>query len=148
MSLAQQLQFDRSFDLPADRVFDALTEGPHLARWFCDECESEPRLDGRLVMRWTRSGASAEDFVARWWRFEPAVAASFQGGHRGYPDGDAGLVEFLLARGEGITHLSVRHSLPDTASYEPIANRYRETWPRALARLTEYLNSTTPTRTA
>ena len=143
MSLALQLQFDCSFACPANQVFTALTEGTHLSRWFCDGCESEPRLEGRLVMRWNRPGASGEDFVARWWRFEPGVAASFQGGHSGYPDGDAGLVEFLLDRVDGATRLSVRHSMPDTPPYEPIANRYRDAWPRALARLADHLTPTT-----
>lgn len=143
-----QLQFDCSFKVPAIRVFPALTEGPHLSRWLCDECECEPRLDGRLVMRWAGPGNSGEDFIARWWRFEPAVAASFQGGNAGYPGGDAGLIEFLLERVDDVTHLSVRHSMPDTAAYEPIAERYREAWPRALARLAGHLTPTTPSETA
>lgn len=142
------LEYDQLIDAPAARVFAALTEGWQLASWFCDGCESEPRPGGRLVMRWNRPDASREDFVATWQRFEPRLAASFRGGHAGYPDGDAGLVEFTLIPSADRTHLWVRHRMPDTAAYDSIAERYRSAWPRAIARLDQHLTPRTPRETA
>ncbi len=144
MSAVTLLEFDQLLDVPAARVFAALTEGHHLTQWFCDACESEPHAGGRLIMRWNRAGASREEFVATWRRFEPRIAVSFEGGHSGYPDGNAGEIEFTLIPAADRTHLWVRHRMPDTPAYEPIRTRYRDAWPRALARLALHLNPTTP----
>jgi len=143
MSATMLLEFDVLLDAPAARVFAAVTEGRHLTQWFCDACESEPHRGGRLLMRWTKPGASVEEFVALWQRIEPRIAASFQGGHAGYPDGNAGEIEFALIPAADRTHLWVRHRMPDTPPYLPIAERYRAAWPRALARLQKYLTPTT-----
>jgi len=134
------LAFDAALAAPAERVFAALTEARHLQRWFCDTCESEPRVNGRLLMRWTRPGSSREPFEARWVEFVPPTRAGFQGGHPGYPGGNAGTVWFELARdGAAATVLHVRHELPDRPEYAALLAPWREAWPRALERLRRHL---------
>jgi len=130
---------------PVASVFAALTEAGSLTRWFCDRAESEPRAGGRLVLGWNGAGAGAESFAGHWTAFEPFRACAYVGGHSGYPDGVAGLVEFALEphrSGKGLagaasggTRLSVRHTFPPRPEYETIATKYRFAWPRALARL-------------
>lgn len=133
------LRFVSTFAAPAELVFAALTEARHLERWFCDACECEPRPGGRLVLRWSHAGSSAEPFEACWLEFAPPLSAAYQGGHAGYPNGDAGTVGFKLARaGEG-TRLEVRHELPSAGEYAAQRHAWSEAWPRALARLTGYL---------
>ena len=133
------LAFDTHLPAPPGRAFGALTEGRHIARWFCDECTSEPREGGRLVMRWTGPGASAQPFEAVWTAFSPPHGCAYQGGHPGYPDGNAGAIEFTLLEAGAGTLLHVRHTLPDRAGYGPIAVRFQVAWPRALVRLAAYL---------
>jgi uncharacterized protein YndB with AHSA1/START domain len=133
------LEFRTELPAPPDRVFAALTEGPHLERWFCDRAEVHPVKGGRLLLRWSREGSAPEAFEARWVVFEPEVSCAYEGGHDGYPDGYAGRVGFELApQGDG-TVLVTRHRLPARPDYETIATRYREAWPRALTRLETYL---------
>ncbi len=142
---------DATFDLTFDarlaaapaRVFEALTEGRHIARWFCDECVSEPRLGGRLSMRWTRPGSSPQPFDAVWTAFQPGASCAFQGGHAGYPDGNGGAIEYTLVPAGTGTLLHVRHTLPDRAGYGPIAAKFQVAWPRALVRLEAYLTPST-----
>jgi uncharacterized protein YndB with AHSA1/START domain len=118
-------------------VFATLTEGDGLARWFCDRAESEPVAGGRLVLRWSRLGGSGLPFEGRWAEVRPPERCVFEGGNADYPDGYAGQVEFELAAEGSGTLLVTRHRLPQRPEYEPIAERYRGAWPRALARLVE-----------
>ena len=134
-----ELVFDATLEAPAERVFAALTEARHLQRWFCDACESEPRVNGRLLMRWTRPGSSREPFEARWVEFVAPARAGFQGGHVGYPDGNAGTVWYELLGSAAGTSLHVRHELPERKGYETLITPWREAWPRALVRLQRYL---------
>ena len=133
------LVFDATLEAPAERVFAALTQARHLECWFCDACESEPRVNGRLLMRWTRLGSSREPFEARWVEFVPPARAGFQGGHVGYPDGNAGTVWYELAANGTGTDLRVRHELPRRKGYETLITPWREAWPRALERLQRHL---------
>lgn len=133
------LQFDAALEAPIERVFAALTEARHLQRWFCDSCESEPRVNGRLVLRWNRPGSSREPFEARWVEFAPPLRAGFQGGHVGYPGGNAGTVWFELAGAREGTGLRIRHELPARAGYEALLEPWRAAWPRAIERLKRYL---------
>ncbi|OGF04982.1 MAG: hypothetical protein A2W00_08340 [Candidatus Eisenbacteria bacterium RBG_16_71_46] len=138
------LDFRTELRAPIERVFAAVTEGPHLAHWLCDEARSDPQPGGRLTLIWTRPGSTPQPFEARWVVFEPTSSAAFDGGHSGYPDGYAGRVGFELAsRGEG-TVLVTRHRLPARPDYEPISATYRAAWPRALERLVAYLDGETP----
>jgi len=133
------LEFDVALMAPPQRAFSAITEGRHLERWFCDACESEPHEDGRLTMRWHRANATRWPYEATWIAFEPPVRCACRGGHQGYPNRDAGLIEFSLEPRDGTTRLRVRHTLPATDEYAPIADEYRAAWPRALQRLASYL---------
>lgn len=129
------LAFDEELTAPPERVFPMCTRGDLLATWFCDEATSEPHPDGSLVMRWHRPGASSQPYVARWVEWDPPHRCAFEGGHSGYPGGYAGRVEIAIAPAAAGSRLSVRHRMPDTPDYLPIAERYRGAWPRALARL-------------
>lgn len=135
------LTFTLALEAPAGRVFAALTEARHLALWFCDQAESEPHAGGALILRWTRAGASAQPFVARWTEFAPGAIASFEGGHAGYPGGRAGAVRFELERSPaGGTRLVVTHEIPEGPEHEPFLDSWRTAWPRALDRLAHYLS--------
>ena len=132
-----------ALDATAERVFAALTDARQLERWFCDTCESEPRVNGRLMMRWDRAGSSSEPFEARWVEFAPYARAAFQGGHVGYPRGDAGTVWYVLEPDSHGTRLTVTHTLPAHAGYEPVLAAWKNAWPRALERLARYLTPAT-----
>jgi uncharacterized protein YndB with AHSA1/START domain len=124
---------------PPEQVFAALTRAEHLARWFCDEATSDPRPGGRLTFQWTRAGASDEPYVGVWQVFDPPRACAYDGGHAGYPNGDAGHVAFALAADGPGTRLHVTHAFPPGAGYESIAERYQGAWIRALERLGHHL---------
>jgi uncharacterized protein YndB with AHSA1/START domain len=128
------LAFELRLSAPPARVFAALTEADQLARWFCDEAEVERGAEGRIVMRWNRPGAIP--YQGRWVAYDPPRACAHEGGNSAYPGGYSGRVSFVLAADEGGgTRLSIRHQLPARAEYEPFVVRYREAWPRAIARL-------------
>jgi uncharacterized protein YndB with AHSA1/START domain len=133
------LVFPLALSAPRARVFAALTEARHLERWFCDHAASEPGLNGRLVLRWTRATSSPHAFEARWVEWDPPARAAFHGGHPGYPNGDAGIVTFTLEEDAAGTHLDVRHQVPDGPGHAPLAREWGAAWPRALARLAAYL---------
>ena len=133
------LEFRNEFAAPPARVFAALTEAEHLAHWFCDQAESDAAVGGRVTMRWTRPDSSPQAFEGRWAVFQAPLSCAYDGGHTGYPDGYAGRVGFELHAGDRGTVLITRHRLPQRLDYEPIAERYRGAWPRALARLATYL---------
>lgn len=137
------LEFRSQVAAPPDRVFAALTEGRHLSGWFCDHAESQPTNGGRLILSWAREGSTEEPFLGRWVVFETNLACAYEGGHPGYPDGYAGRVGFEMVGLLDGTMLVTRHRLPARPDYEPIAARYREVWPRVLARLAHYLTPTT-----
>jgi uncharacterized protein YndB with AHSA1/START domain len=134
-----ELVFETALTASVERVFAALTEARELQHWFCDACESEPRVNGRLLMRWTRAGSSHEPFEARWVEFVPPARAGFQGGHAGYPDGNAGTVWYELAGTTTGTGLRVRHEWPAHKDYGALITPWREAWPRALERLRRHL---------
>jgi uncharacterized protein YndB with AHSA1/START domain len=142
------LEFRTELCAPLERIFTALTEGPHLARWFCDHAESAPTAGGRMTLRWDRPGSSAQAFEGRWVVFRRPMSCAYEGGHAGYPDGYAGRAGFELALLGAGAVLITRHRLPARPDYEPIVEVYRAAWPRALARLAAYLDEAAEARSA
>lgn len=141
-----RLEFAVTLKAPVDRVFAAITDARHLEHWFCDACESEPRPNGQLVMRWTGAKSSDVPFEARWTELASPNRAAFRGGHVGYPDGDAGTVTFaLVAEGAG-TRLDVTHEFPAADAYARFRGEWSSAWPRALARLAASLEPVRATR--
>jgi uncharacterized protein YndB with AHSA1/START domain len=132
------LEFRTELGAPPERVFAALTEAAGLERWFCDAAEIHATNGGRLRLSW-KSEVASLPFEGRWVVFEPPHACAYEGGHAGYPDGYGGRVGFELSPRPGGTTLVTRHRLPARPDYEPFAATYRAAWPRALARLSEYL---------
>jgi len=119
---------------PAD-VFAALTEARGLERWFCARAASDARAGGALSLEWRGPDASREVYAGVWTEFRPALACAYRGGHAGYPGGEAGDVRLTLEPVAGGTRVAMRHTLPDGAAYDALAERYAAAWPRALARL-------------
>jgi len=134
------LEFRTELAAPPEHVFAALTEGPHLSRWFCDEAESDAAAGGRLILKWSRPGSSSQAFEGRWVVFRPPLSCAYDGGHSGYPDGYAGRAGFELAPLGTGTVLITRHRLPARPDYVEVATVYRGAWPRALERLASYLD--------
>lgn len=133
------LMFEKILEANPDRVFEALTQGRHLERWFCDAAESGARLGGRLQMKWTGEGASEHPFTGQWTGFDPPTRCVYEGGHAGYPDGRIGRIMFRLEpHGEG-TRLKVQHAMPRDPRYDEWVETYREAWPAALEKLQGYL---------
>ena len=132
------LRFTLELAAPPERVYPALTEAPLLCRWLCDDCESEPRANGRLIMRWRRPGSGAP-FEARWVEFSPPARAAFQGGNSSYPNGDAGTVWFSLVPDGPATRLEIRHEWPRGDGYDAPVESWRSAWPRALERLKQHV---------
>ncbi len=134
-----ELVFRRTLAAPVERAFAALTRAEHLAHWFCDEAESDPREGGRVLMRWRRPDSSPEPFRGEWLAFDAPRACAFAGGQPGHPDGYAGRVDWTLEPADGATLLVTRHRMPARMDYAPLAKLYALVWPRALDRLVEYL---------
>lgn len=116
-----------------EQVFEALTRAEDLARWFCHHAEVEAGAGGRIVMRWDRPGAIP--YQGRWVAFDRPWRCAHEGGNAGYPDGYSGRVSFRLEEVGGGTRLSILHELPARPEYAPFVGRYRDAWPRAIARL-------------
>ena len=136
---AIELTFETEVAAPPSRLFEALTDARHLAHWFCDRAVSDPCQGGELVLAWDGPLATREPLRGHWTILIPPVACAYRGGHSGYPDGDAGDVSFELRPMTAGTRLRTRHTMPERPEYEPFATLYRAAWPRALARLAEYL---------
>jgi len=82
----QSVLLSRSFDVwveidaPRDAVFEALTSGDSLRKWWTDEAQVEPEAGGRVRYVWDRGGSSVvaeaeviefrrpERFSVRWLR--------------------------------------------------------------------------------
>jgi GTP-binding protein HflX len=143
------LLFEATIPAGIERVFSAVTDGDHLAHWFCDAASVERGENAPIRLEWHRPGASAEPFTGRWTRWDPPAACAFEGGHAGYPDGYAGRVSFMLDEaGPGATLLIVHHTMPDTPAYAGWIGGYRAAWPRALERLSAYVTDGAPAATA
>jgi uncharacterized protein YndB with AHSA1/START domain len=129
------LEFRTELAAPPERVFAALTEAPRLARWLCDQAESQSSEGGRLTLRWTGEHASPEPFTGRWLVLRRPSSAAFEGGNPEHPDGYAGRIGFEVSPRSSGSVLITRHRMPARPDYGPVAAAYAEAWPRALARL-------------
>lgn len=136
---AIRLEFTADLATSVADAFAALTEAARLERWFCDEAGSEPRAGGVLRFAWKRPGSSPQPYVGRWIEWDPPRLASYAGGHSGYPGGDAGHIRLELEPAGDGARLHVTHALPNRPEYAPIAERYRDAWPRAIARLARHV---------
>ncbi len=134
------LMFEATLQAGAEQVFRALTEPHHLEAWFCDHARTGRGPEEPVRFEWIRPGATAEPFSGRWVEWKPFVSCAYEGGHAGYPGGYAGRVAFSLdPAGPRATLLIVHHTLPATPEYAEWFETYRGAWPRALARLGEYV---------
>jgi uncharacterized protein YndB with AHSA1/START domain len=134
-----ELEFHTTLSAPPERVFAALTRAEHMAHWFSDEAESDPREGGRIVLTWRRPGSSAEPYAGTWVAFEVPRACAMAGGQPGHPDGYAGRIDWTIEPDNGGTRLVTRHRMPPRMEYAPLAALYALAWPRALDRLVAYL---------
>ncbi len=53
-----------------EQVFALLTESVHLARWFCDACDSDARLGGEVHAAWVDEEGEPWDRVGVWMEFD------------------------------------------------------------------------------
>jgi len=104
--------FRKTFDLPADarRTFEAMTQPQHLAKWFSDHVEVEPRIGGRFRfwgrrVPWTPRQSDADQIITR---FEPPSLLGFRWTWRGCP-GEATLE--LRPLDSAGTQLIVHHAV-------------------------------------
>jgi uncharacterized protein YndB with AHSA1/START domain len=134
-----ELEFHTQLAAPPDRVFAALTRAEHLARWFCDAAESDPREGGTLVCKWNRPGSSAEPYRGTWTTFDAPRTCAFAGGQPGHPDGYAGSCTWTLVPDTHGTRLVTVHRIPSKIEYAELAKTYTWAWPRSLDRLVAYL---------
>lgn len=134
-----ELVFHTTLAAPPERVYAALTRDEHLAHWFCDAAESDPRAGGRLVLTWKRPGSSAEPFAGTWLTLDPPRACAMSGGQPEHPGSYAGRIDWTLEPSNGGTRLVTRHTMPPHLDYAPLAAMYTLAWPRALDRLIAYL---------
>ncbi len=138
-----EIEFHTVLTAPSPRVFAALTQAEHLARWLCDEAQSDPRGGGKVSLRWRGPEASDQPFAGEWAAFETPRCCALVGGQPEHPDGYAGRVDWTLQSADGGTLLVTRHRMPPRIEYAPFAKIYSGAWPRALERLARYL---TPAR--
>ena len=134
-----ELEFHTAVAAPSGRVFAALTQSEHLAHWFCDEAESDPRGGGRVLLRWRGPEASKQPYAGEWVAFDAPRSCAFAGGQPEHPDGYAGRIDWTLEPANGGTLLVTRHRMPPRIEYAPVVRTYAGAWPRALERLVKYL---------
>ena len=53
-----------------EQVFALLTTGEHLAKWFCDACDSDAQLGGEVHAGWTDEDGEPWDRVGVWVEFD------------------------------------------------------------------------------
>jgi uncharacterized protein YndB with AHSA1/START domain len=72
MAEVKEVTFDRTFDVPADKVWQAWTDPEQLKRWWgpdnvsIPECEIDLRVGGRLYMVMEATEAMGEYKGTRW----------------------------------------------------------------------------------
>lgn len=128
---------------PQDRVWAALTEAEHVARWFGDAAEVDLRPGGKMVFGWKEYG----DHYARVERVEPPGFFSYRWGRGTEVEPAAGnstLVEFtLVPEGTG-TRLRVVETgfaslAANTDEKDTAVRENTEGWKAELGELQEYV---------
>jgi uncharacterized protein YndB with AHSA1/START domain len=107
------LRYERRLAHPVERVWRALTEPGELAGWLA-EAEVEPRLGGRIVLRWLNTDEQGDSAVARGTitRFEPPHVLEYDTDIHGllrwelHDDGDGCLLTFTNATPAPDDHLT------------------------------------------
>ena len=94
---------------PVERVWQIITEAPHIAGWFSETAEVDLRVGGRLVLGWKEHGT----YLATVERLEPPAVFAFRGAYQ--PDtepapGNSTVVEFTLTPEGDRTRLRVMES--------------------------------------
>lgn len=101
-----RIERDIFIQAPVQRVWTVLTSAEHLAQWFSETAELDPRPGGRLAVGWAAHGTGygvvervEEPHVFAWrWAYEP--------GEQPAP-GRSTLVEFTLAAEDDGTRLTI-----------------------------------------
>jgi uncharacterized protein YndB with AHSA1/START domain len=94
---------------PVERVWQIITQAPHIAGWFSETAEVDLRIGGRMVLAWKEHGT----YLATVERLEPPTVFAFRGAYR--PDtepgpGNSTVVEFTLTPEDERTRLRVVES--------------------------------------
>jgi len=117
-----------AIEVPAERVWEALTHPPTIVRWYADRASVEPRPGGRFFVEHKDRGARDAQIDV----FEPNRRLRLVYlKSPGSPPSDTALVEdFLLDSKEASTVLRILGSgVPDTREWDPIYARLRLGWP-------------------
>ena len=108
-----QIERETVINAPVERVWELITEGEHVGRWFGDAGATiDLRPGGEMVIRWAEHGTTHARVVA----VEPHTRfayrwAPFQDPAGGEPvEGNSTLVEFTLTPEGGATRLRVVES--------------------------------------
>ena len=60
------------------QVFQLVTDGTQLARWFCDACEAEPRLGGDIHAAWIDEEGETWERVGVWEEYDAPYRATLR----------------------------------------------------------------------
>ena len=133
---------------PRQRVWQALTEAEHIARWFGDSAEVDLRPGGKMIFTWDHSGSHHAQVE----RVEPPAFFSYRWARttdEAPAEGNSTLVEFTLTEAGSATLLRVVESGFDAlrASEAEKAAEVREHvqgWRNELGELTQYAEAPAP----
>lgn len=74
----RQVIVRRTLPASPERVFDLFTRGEDLARWFCDACDSDPRLGGEVHAAWIDEEGEPWDRLGHWLEFDRPFVATLE----------------------------------------------------------------------
>ena len=130
---------DLDIDADVEAVWQAISEGEEIARWFAPQAKSQPGEGGSIWMSWDGS-YEGELLIRKWlpnqhlqtsWRVKP-------------PDGEAVelLVDYHLEGRGGGTRLRLVHSgFHSTEDWDDIVDSHRRGWAVELRSLRHYVEN-------